>query len=171
MGMDVLAHGLWGGVAFGRETRWHWRGAFLLGMAPDIVAFGPFFLSQLGSTEWRAFPPYVYQAYNITHSFVIWGALAAAIWLARRKFPFVLGAWALHVLFDIPLHELSFFPTPYLWPFETPLVAGVRWAQPGVMIPNYLALIVVYALMIGARYRRQKAEVRDKSIGAGDALR
>src|SRR5687767_16023031 len=59
--MDVLAHGLWGGVAFGRKTRWQWRGAVWLGMAPDLLAFGPFFLSQLGSTDWSAFPPYVHQ--------------------------------------------------------------------------------------------------------------
>jgi hypothetical protein len=39
------------------------------------------------------------------------------------------------------------------------------------MIPNYIALIIAYALMIGLRYRREKAELRHKTIGAGDALR
>ena len=166
--MDVLAHGLWGGVAFGRKTRWQWRGAAWLGMAPDLLAFGPFFLSQLGSTDWTAFPPYVHQGYNVTHSFVVWGALTAAIWFFRGRFPWILGAWALHILCDIPLHELSFFPTPFLWPFATPMINGVRWSQPVIMIPNYFALFVAYALMIGARYRRQRS---DKTIGARDPLR
>jgi hypothetical protein len=50
-------------------------------------------------------------------------------------------------------------------------VNGVRWAQPAIMIPNYLALIFAYALMIGMRHRRQRTGFRDKSIGAKDALR
>jgi len=140
-------------------------------MAPDILAFGPFFLSQFGSAEWRAFPRYVHLSYDVTHSLVVWTVLTGAIWIARRKFPWILGAWALHILCDIPLHELAFFPTPYLWPFDTPLVNGVRWAQPAIMLPNYLALVVAYAFMIGLRYRRQKAELEHKTVGAGDALR
>jgi len=129
-------------------------------MAPDLVAFGPFFLSQMGHTDWRAFPPYVYQAYNLTHSLVIWATVTAAIWLYRRRFPWILCAWSLHIVCDIPLHELSFFPTPYLWPFPTPLVNGSRWAQPAIMISNYLALTVTYSVWIGLRYFRTKADRR-----------
>ena len=169
--MDVLAHGLWGGVVFGWKTRWQWRVAFLLGIAPDILAFGPFFVSQLGSSEWRAFPAYVHLSYGVTHSLVVWALLTGGLWFAGRKFPWILGAWALHILCDIPLHELAFFPTPYLWPFDTPLVNGVRWAQPAIMIPNYVALILAYVLMLGLRYRRLKAAVEHKTVGAGDGLR
>ena len=169
--VDVLAHGLWGGVLFGRKTRWQWRGAFLLGAAPDLLAFGPFFISQFGRTDWRVFPPYVHESYNVTHSLVVWGILAGGIWILRRKFPWILGAWALHILFDIPVHELSFFPTPYLWPFPTPLVNGMRWAQPAIMIPNYIALVVAYTLMIGLRSLRQKASIGHKTIGADDTIR
>ena len=169
--VDVMAHGLWGGVLFGRKTRWQWRGALLLGMAPDLLAFGPFYLYQWGSTDWQAFPPFVHQSYDVTHSFVVWGLLTAAIWYGRKKFPWILCAWGLHILFDIPLHELSFFPTPYLWPLTTPLVNGLRWSQPVVMLPNYIALVVAYALMLGLRYRRERAELRHKSVGANDAIR
>jgi hypothetical protein len=169
--MDVLAHGLWGGVLFGRRTRWKWRGAFWLGMAPDLLAFGPFFLAQLGSAEWTAFPPYVHQSYNVTHSLVVWAIFTGAVWYFRKAFPWLLCAWGFHIVCDIPLHQISFFPTPYLWPFATPFVDGMRWAQPALMIPNYIALIIAYALMIGLRYRREKAELRHKTIGAGDALR
>jgi hypothetical protein len=162
--MDVLAHGLWGGALFGRKTRWQWRWAFLVGMAPDIVAFGPFLVSQALSEQWKAFPPYVYSTYNITHSLVVWAAVAAALWAIRKRFPWILGAWALHVVCDIPLHELSFFPTPYLWPLPTPLVDGVRWAQPSIVFPNYVALAVTYTFLIAWRYRRQKAELRANGV-------
>ena len=169
--VDVMAHGLWGGVLFGRKTRWQWRGAFLLGTLPDVLAFGPFLLSRVGSSDYRAFPPYVYQSYNVTHSLVVWAAMAGAVWLVRNRFPWILGAWGLHILCDIPLHEISFFPTPWLWPLHTPFVNGVRWAQPVIMIPNYVALIVAYALWMGLRYRRHRIELRDKTIGTADPIR
>jgi len=169
--VDVLAHGLWGGVLFGRKTRWQWRGAFLLGAAPDLLAFGPFFISQFGQTDWRVFPPYVHDSYNVTHSLVVWGVLTGLVWYLRRKFPWILCAWACHILCDIPLHELSFFPTPYLWPFATPLVNGMRWGQPAIMIPNYIALVVAYTFMIGQRNLRRKANLGHKTIGADDTIR
>jgi membrane-bound metal-dependent hydrolase YbcI (DUF457 family) len=156
--MDVLAHGLWGGALFGRKSRWQWRWAFLLGTAPDVLAFGPFLISQFGSRDWREFPLYVHQSYNVTHSLVVWASVALAIWYFRKSFPWVLGAWGLHILCDIPLHEIDFFPTPYLWPLPTPLVNGMRWAQPTFIIPNYVVLTVTYALLIGLRYRRHKAK-------------
>lgn len=149
--MDVLAHGLWGGAFFGRKNQWHWRWAFLSGAAPDVIAFGPFLVSQVGRKDWIDFPPYVYQTYNVTHSLVVWAALAATMWLLTRKFPWFFCPWGLHILFDIPLHEISFFPTPYLWPFKTHLINGVHWAQPWVMIPNYAALAIIYAIWLGRR--------------------
>lgn len=161
--MDVLAHGLWGGALFGGKTRWQWRGAFLLGMAPDIIAFGPFLATQFFRSEWTPFPSYVYSSYNVTHSLVVWAAAVAGLWLFRGRFPWVLGAWGLHVVCDIPLHELAFFPTPYLWPLPTPLINGVRWAQPAIMLPNYVALALTYTFLIAVRYRRQKAGVRAES--------
>ena len=154
--MDVLAHGLWGGALFGRKTRWQWRFAFLLGTAPDVLAFGPFIISLTLNPGWRDFPPYVHRSYDVTHSLVVWATVAGAVWFWRKSFPWVFAAWGFHVICDIPLHEISFFPTPYLWPFPTPLVDGVRWAQPALMIPNYLALIAAYTIWLGLRHRRNR---------------
>src|SRR5215831_5622108 len=154
--MDVLAHGLWGSAFFGRKSDWHTRGAFLLGAAPDIIAFGPFLLSQIGRTAWVEFPTYVHQTYNVTHSLVVWAAMTAAIWISRKKFPWILCAWGLHILCDIPLHEITFFPTPYLWPFKTHLINGVPWGQVWLLIPNYVALTVTYAIWLGRQ--RSKPE-------------
>ena len=162
--MDVMAHGLWGGVVFGRKTRWQWRTAFLLGMAPDLLAFGPFLLTRIGRSDFRAFPDYVYLSYSITHSLVVWAVVAGAIWSVRRRFPWILGAWGLHAVCDIPLHEISFFPTPDLWPLPTPFVNGIRWAQPALIIPNYVLLTLAYTVWFGLRYRH-------KTIGTRQSIR
>jgi membrane-bound metal-dependent hydrolase YbcI (DUF457 family) len=152
--VDVLSHGLWGSALFGHKSKWQWRWAFLLGAAPDIIAFGPFLISQLGSASWVEFPRYVYQSYNVTHSLVVWAAVAAGIWLFKRSFPWIFCAWGLHILCDIPLHEIDFFPTPYLWPFKTHFVNGLHWAQLWVMIPNYVALAITYAVWMDRRRRK-----------------
>jgi membrane-bound metal-dependent hydrolase YbcI (DUF457 family) len=156
--MDVLAHGLWGGALFGRKNRPHWRAACLLGMAPDILAFGPFLLTRIGSPGWVEFPRYVYQSYAVTHSLVVFAAVTGLVWLFRKSFPWVLGAWALHILCDIPLHSTDFFPTPYLWPLPTPLFNGVPWARRTFIIANYAALAATYAtLAVWGRRRRMSS--------------
>jgi hypothetical protein len=38
--MDILSHGLYGGVAFGRESRKKYLIAFLFGVGPDLLSFG-----------------------------------------------------------------------------------------------------------------------------------
>lgn len=81
--MDILSHGLYGGVAFGRRTRRDYWIAFLFGVGPDILSFGIFFLSTfLGFSESHfgkmeppdptVIPAYVHNLYNITHSLVIY---------------------------------------------------------------------------------------------------
>ncbi len=99
--MDTLAHGLWGGAAFGqRDNQWKW--AFLLGMCPDLFSFGPFFLTHIGDIgeRWaqhkfghpdpRLIPAYVYHCYNVTHSLVVWIVLVIItaflyVWYRRSK--------------------------------------------------------------------------------------
>ena len=154
--MDVIAHGLWGGAFFGRRDKTQWRVAFLIGAAPDILAFGPFLVSQIGSSAWVKFPHYVHQSYDVTHSLVVWAAVTALVWFMRRSFPWILCPWALHILCDIPFHSIDFFPTPYLWPLTTPLHNGTPWARPVFIIGNYLALILVYVAT--AWLRRGKSE-------------
>ena len=152
--MDTLAHGLWGGAAFG-QPRGSWKWAFFLGMRPDLFSFGPYILThlpkvierfhhRLGHPDPHEIPAYVYHAYNVTHSLVVWAVLMAlALWLFGRAGA-VMGAWGLHILFDIPTHSIRFFPTPYLWPFHTPFVDGVPWARPSFMLANYSAIALTY---------------------------
>ncbi len=43
-------------------------------------------------------PDFVFHAYNLTHSLVVWSALFALIWALRRHPPWLFLAWGLHVL-------------------------------------------------------------------------
>jgi hypothetical protein len=146
--VDVLAHGLWGGALFGHKSKRHWRWAVLLGTAPDLIALGPFTAWQMLISGSAEFPPYVYATYNVTHSLVVWAVVAGAIRLWRKKFPWIWCAWGLHVLCDIPLHETSFFPTPYLWPFRTHFVNGVHQGQFWLIALNWAALVITYATYV-----------------------
>ena len=154
--MDTLAHGLWGGAGFYADGKKKFSAAVLLGMAPDLISFGPFFATRL---EWfklrligQVFGPpplsslqaYVFHAYNLTHSLVVWVLLFGLLWVVIRRPPWIWLAWGLHILCDIPTHDTRYFPTPYLWPFPTPFVEGIPWATPWFMVANYSALTAVY---------------------------
>jgi hypothetical protein len=77
--MDIVSHGLWGGLAFVRKNKKSFWTAFSFGILPDLLAFGPFFIAMfLGLANWPGFddtepprsgaiPPYVYDIYKITH--------------------------------------------------------------------------------------------------------
>ncbi|OGQ51435.1 MAG: hypothetical protein A3I10_03400 [Deltaproteobacteria bacterium RIFCSPLOWO2_02_FULL_57_26] len=154
--MDVLAHGLWGGVAFYPHGAKRFAAGLALGMAPDLLSFGLFHVSHPGWLSLRLagqisgppplsiLPEFVFHAYNLTHSLVVWAALFALIWALRKRPPWVFLAWSLHIVCDIPTHNSAYFPTPYLWPFPTPLVEGILWATPWFMITNYSALLAAY---------------------------
>ena len=147
--------GVWGAVLFGRGSPEDFGLAAVLGAGPDLVSFGP------AAVDWAIkgfprlrrpheppdpakIPPYVFKLYDITHSFVTSGAVFAALWLWRGRPPWIFCAWLFHILCDIPTHKRHYFPTPYLWPFRTPYVNGIRWAVLWFMILNYSALALTY---------------------------
>ena len=157
--MDVVAHGLWGGALFCRYGRKKFVGGLLLGMAPDLLSFGVFHVTHpgwmvrrlagaiSGPPELSILPAYVFHAYNVTHSLVVWLVAFFLLWLMLKNPPWLLGAWLLHILCDIPTHATSYFPTPFLWPITTPVVNGISWASPEFIIANYACLIAVYSVI------------------------
>jgi membrane-bound metal-dependent hydrolase YbcI (DUF457 family) len=157
--VDTLAHGLWGGIGFYPCGKKKFAAAFVLGMAPDLLSFGLLHLSRPGWIRLRlageisgppplsTLPGFVFHAYNLTHSLIVWMALFGLIWLIRRNPPWVFLAWGLHILCDIPTHNSRYFPTPYLWPLPTPLVEGISWATPWFMMINYRVLLAAYVGM------------------------
>lgn len=164
--MDVVAHGLWGGVAFCPQGRRKFFAGVAVGMAPDLLPFGLFHVTHPGWMVSRLageisgppalslLPAYVFHAYNMTHSLVVWTVVFTLLWLLAKNPRWLLGAWGFHIICDIPTHASSYFPTPFLWPFTTPFVNGMSWATPGLLAVNYAALIIAYAGM--AFYVRKK---------------
>ena len=170
--MDTLAHGLWGGIGFYPQGGKRFAAAFALGMAPDLLSFGLFHVTRPGWLKLRfagdisgppplsMLPEFIFHAYNLTHSLVVWGILFVLIWLALKRPPWPFLAWALHVLCDIPTHNSSYFPTPYLWPLPTPYVEGISWATPWFMVTNYTGLLMAYIgmfLYVRKRNRRGRS--------------
>jgi membrane-bound metal-dependent hydrolase YbcI (DUF457 family) len=159
MGMDVVAHGIWGGALFYARGRRKFLAGMLLGMAPDLLSFGVFHVTHPGWLTQRLvgnisgppaltlLPPYVFHAYNVTHSLIVWAVVFFLLWQLMKKPPWLLGAWLLHILCDIPTHAASYFPTPFLWPFPTPFVDGVPWSTPWFMAANYTAMFIVYGCL------------------------
>jgi len=125
--MDIISHGLWGGIAFGRTSKKSFWLSFLFEMGPDLLAFTPFaILIRLGMAKLPHFireppdpnsiPYYVYQLYNFSHSLIVFAALCAILWLIFRRPMWVFCAWGLHILVDIPTHSYKFFPRPLYGP-------------------------------------------------------
>ena len=130
--------------------------ALLIGMAPDLLSFGVFHVMHPGwlSRRWAGeisgppdlalLPGYVFHAYNVTHSLLVWAIVASLVWLITKRPQWLLCPWLLHILCDIPTHATAYFPTPFLWPLPTPFVDGVPWSTPWVMVTNYAAMFIVY---------------------------
>src|SRR3989338_8813078 len=128
--MDVISHGLWSGISFGRSCKKVFLLAFLFGVLPDIIPFGLIFITRVLPEGFRfvpvaQLPSYIFSLYNVTHSLIVSLVVLATALLIWRGRAWVFAAWPLHVIFDIFSHDLDFFPTPYLWPFSTPYLNGV----------------------------------------------
>jgi len=151
--MDVVSHGLWGGLAFGQKNKKLFIFAFLFGVIPDIFAFAWPFLKVLFGGEFQhypssdAMPAYILSMYSVTHSLVIALVVFIIAFLIWKKSSFPILAWPLHILFDIPTHDLNYFPTPYLWPFNTPFFDGIGWSNPWIFFTNWILLIGLMGLL------------------------
>lgn len=155
--MDIVSHGLWGGAAFGRKNKKSFWTAFVFGIAPDFLAFAPFFatiflgLSKLPNIHQEPpdpalIPSYVYNVYSVTHSLVIFLSVFLIVWFVLKRPFWEMSAWGLHIIMDIPTHSHAFFPTPFLWPLSHLEVNGIPWSHAVIMIPNIILLVIIYCL-------------------------
>lgn len=163
--MDIISHGLYGGVAFGRKSTKDYIIAFFFGIAPDLFSFGLFFLAMVAGVSARAgrmgppdpstIPAYVHMMYDYTHSFVVYAVfLAILLALGKRALSWLTLGWPLHILVDIPTHGHAFFPTPFLWPLSSYSVDGVPWSNPVIFVPNVIILVTMYSYWFWNRKRR-----------------
>ncbi len=170
--MDIISHGLYGGVAFGRSNRKSFWLSFFFGIAPDLFSFGLFmvgtWLGFLGQPDWSNGPPspetipqFVHVLYNFTHSFVVFAVIFAIVWLIGKKLYFLMLGWPLHILVDIPTHSDRFFPTPFLWPISDYRVDGHPWSSPEIFIPNVILLVSLYLWFFVIQPRLSKKERAD----------
>lgn len=169
--MDVVSHALWGYAA----TRWRGprtaRWGALLGAAPDLLYSGAALVQRIATQGlsaglsdpasrnpaiWRADGPPLPQAlidtynhfYRYTHSLVVLVTIALVWYLVRRRPPWLLLPWALHIVLDIPSHER--YQTPFLFPLSSFTIQGISWSRPPMLVLNFGGLLIAFALL----YRR-----------------
>jgi membrane-bound metal-dependent hydrolase YbcI (DUF457 family) len=164
--MDIISHGLWGSIAFGRKNKKSFWTTFLIGIAPDMLSFGLFFAAVIlgiyPSPDFRAGPPptamipnYISSIYNVTHSLIIFALVFFIVWLISKKPYLPLFAWGLHVFIDIFTHSYEFFPTPFIWPISSYKFNGTNWGEPIIFIPNLLLLAILYGWFFLKRRNRK----------------
>ncbi len=153
--MDIISHGLWGGVLAGRKTKMSFWLAFFFGVAPDLFSFGIFFVQRLftgdldfhkgGHPDIESIAPYVNTLYNFTHSLVVFSVVFVLVWLFFERPIYEMFAWMFHILLDIFTHSYEFFPTPFLYPISDFKVNGTSWGHPIIFFPNLILLIITYS--------------------------
>jgi hypothetical protein len=165
--MDVLSHALWGYAALHRRPEHRWPGA-LAGAAPDLLWFIPSRVDGVitggmrtltaGSDRniWRVdgppLPPELVESYFryyiYTHSLVLLAVVTAAVLLTRwRRHAWLAVPYALHIVMDIPTHER--YRTQPFSPISTWQFEGLTWTDPRIFWPNAVALVLVYAWILG----------------------
>jgi len=159
--MDIFAHGLWSFAVF-HKKKYVWL-AVLFGLLPDILSFGIVFAMNLvngnfqrGPPPISALPKWLFAAYNVTHSFIVFLFVFAIIYILTKKWFWALSAWGMHILIDIPTHSTRFFPTPFLWPLSNYVFNGMSWAAPWFMVLNYGALMAVFLVIAHKRANERK---------------
>lgn len=150
--MDTFAHGLWTYAIF-HDKKYVWP-AVLFGVLPDILSFGILMAVNVfsgnfhkGMPRLETIPKWLFAAYNLTHSLVMFSLVFFAIFIITKNWYWPLLGWAIHILIDIPTHSTRYFPTPFLWPLSSYSFNGISWATPWFMAVNYLSLIVVFILI------------------------
>lgn len=150
--MDTLAHGLWSFAVF--HNKKYALLATFFGVLPDILSFGILFIINLingnfhrGPPPLNTIPKWLFAAYNLTHSLVVFIAVFLIVFLITKSWFWPLLAWAIHIIIDVPTHSTKFFPTPFLWPISDYVFNGISWATPWFMLLNYGSLLIVFILI------------------------
>lgn len=166
--MDIFSHGVWGNlqyrlIPYTREHSYLIGWGIFFSVFPDLLAFGHafiwMFIKRLKG-ELKRFPrtPEEYEVlpihrstlilYNFSHSLIIWALVVLISWIIIGTFPWPLLGWAVHIVIDIPTHEVNFYPTPYLWPLPHKKINGYSWANRDFMAFNIMAIVAAYILFI-----------------------
>ena len=165
--MDFVSHGLWGGISFGRKDKKLFMLATGISILPDILTEGLFFVLYLlnigGMPGWEHghpnindYPMFAQNLYNITHSLFIFVMVFGLFWIVSRRPLWILAAWGLHILIDVPTHSLALFPTPFLWPISDFKVDGIGWDNTIILAIDIILLISIYSLWLYPKFHRKQ---------------
>ncbi len=157
--MDFVSHALWGGVSFGRSSKQTFLLAAGISILPDLLTEGLFMVLYIlgvgGMPGWEKghpnitdYPIFAQNLYNVTHSLLVFTILFLVIWAIARKPIWLVAAWGLHILIDIPTHSKALFPTPFLWPFSDFKVDGIGWDHPAILVVDAFLLLAAYAVWL-----------------------
>lgn len=173
--MDILAHGLWAGAglkATARSITITRRTALwtvALSVIPDfghalpvaiwsLIAGTPglfldYALATPGSepTTPEAVALWSHHLHCILHSGLVAAVVTLAIALLARCFWLPLAGWWSHIVIDVFTHSSNYYPVPIFYPLSYWGYDGLAWNSPPFMIANYLALAVVWALLLRRR--------------------
>jgi len=173
--MDTFSHAAWGYATLNRQPRLRWWGA-LAGAAPDLLWFVPSTVERVMAKGWGALsigsdrriwradgpplPPELVESYFryyvYTHSLVLLGVVTAVLVATRwRRYAWLAMPYALHIVMDIPTHER--YQTQPFYPLSSWHFDGLTWADPRIFWPNTVALVLVYAWILFARRRADRA--------------
>ncbi|MEK7501160.1 MAG: hypothetical protein AAB642_03490 [Patescibacteria group bacterium] len=193
--MDIFSHAFWTAVAAkgaNSKIRYLWEvkplriaWAAVWGIAPDVFAFAPLFVSLLlglflgiGDLRWDNLPrptdaePFgppghlaifrlTNTLYNISHSLVTFAVVFAAAWLLRRRARWEMLGWLLHIFIDVPTHSYRFYPTPVLWPLAGWKFDGIPWGTPWFFVLNLSAMALVSVWLIWKRRWTKKLKAKN----------
>ena len=147
------------------------RASAMLGaVAPDLIAFMPYLLVSLFGTggllgyalhrfgqEWgfawattaltgtpQPIPEYLSMIYSYTHSGLLWGLAALAVYLITRRMSYFLLGWGTHIALDVFTHDAGHFPTKLLYPLSDFHINATAWSNPVVFVGTYVALLLCY---------------------------
>lgn len=150
--MDVISHGIWGGMLLSKRTPF--RLTVVFGMLPDALAFVPYLIPRILAKDYSAilampqnYPPWVFIIYNCTHSLVIAGIVFYVLCRIRLDWGLSFLAWPLHILFDIPTHTAASFPTKFLFPLSHLHCNGISWRTGYIFLGNWLAIALLYLFL------------------------
>src|SRR3989344_3455353 len=174
--MDIFSHAFWAAAAaksvntkikyFKKRKPINVLWVALWGVAPDISAFAPIFISGafvflLGTGEMSVFqiphPSDMEPAegngllvfkltkalYNIGHSAIVFAAVFILASLIFRRLRWEMLGWFLHIIIDVPTHSYKFYPTPVFWPLADWKFDGISWATPWFIAVNISAIVLV----------------------------
>ncbi len=160
--MDFFSHILWVHIPT-RNKLWHSEALFFA-MLPDLG----FLLIMMYSLFWSpgevsyaeamtTIPKTFLDFYFLLHSFVTVGVVGIILWKFRPALLPALSGWVIHILLDMPFHETSMFATRFIYPLSSNVYfTGITWNNVLVLGVNYMAIAIVYALVLRRESMKQR---------------